>query len=261
MLYTGERIGLNISIPSYFIKHKLYIQVDQLPKARECVQQLRYVMTSSCQRPPVNDVMKLVKQCMASGHTIRAMCLLVCVSKLHNMDSKPDHAVVAIRNCSSMIDDVIRVKTKGKSESNDRIIEFGLYLMDGIIKDLRGVENATPGIKADMEARCLCDIGLSSRASKKIDKAIDSFKLGIRSMKKQFGLNAFKFQIYGHLCNNLAIIYRLREQYGKALKHYNLCLKAYNDAIDWESAFLKNKRVQSTNVNVALLKKKSGENN
>lgn len=234
-----------------------YVQVDQLPKARECCFQLKDMMTSPTSRPPVNDVMKLVNQFLTAGHNIRAMSLLLCVSKLHNMDSKPNDAVVAIRNCSSKIDDVI--SAKAKSKENDKIVDFGLSLMDAIIKDLRGVENATPGIKADMEARCLCDIGLSNRASRKIDKAIDSFKIGIRLMKKQFGLNAFKFQIYGHLCNNLAIIYRLREQYGKAQKHYNLCLKAYNDAIDWESTFLKNRRLQSANVNVALLKKKSDE--
>lgn len=211
-------------------------------------------MMTSSPRPSVEEVEELVNQFLKAGYQVRAMSLIFCLSRLHCLDSQPDEAVVAIRNCSSRIDDIIRPMTKSKS--NKRFVDFGMIFMDDIIRDLRNVAKATPGIKADMEARCLCDIGLSSRAARQTDKALASFKLGIKVMTKQFGLNAIKFQIFGHLSNNIAIVYRMREQYGKAMIHYEKSLEAYGKAQDWEGDFIKNKRLQSTRVNLALLKRK-----
>lgn len=230
-----------------------YLQVDRLGQSIECVIELKNMMTSA-PRPPVDDVMQLVSQFLKADHHVRAMALLFCATRLHKLDSKPNHAVVAIRNCTSTIDDVIRPMTKDKEKA--RFVELGLMFMDEMLRDLRSVEDATPGIRADMEARSLCDIGLSCRASRKLEKATECFKVGLRVMKKQFGLNSSKFQIFGHLSNNLAIVYKMQGQYGKSMSLYKQSLEAYEKAMDWESNFLKNKRLQSTRVNMALLRKK-----
>nr|XP_039267581.1 uncharacterized protein LOC120342699 [Styela clava] len=232
-----------------------YCQLGRPDKALRCIEALQTTMTSS-PRPNVEDVIKLVDNCISDSSHIRALILLSCCPKLYKFDSNPNNAVDKLRYCSFKCWKIIEALAKEGGNMRNIAMNVGLKLSTDTLRELRLVSGTDKNEKACMEARCLNYVGISYKVVGKYKEAIGFYDEGLSLMKKTFSSNAAKYQMFGGHLNNIGNAHKYLGDYSKAKSFYLKSLEAYEKAEDWPSDKAKQKNIESTKENMKNTQRK-----
>nr|XP_039265807.1 uncharacterized protein LOC120341380 [Styela clava] len=187
---------ISISQEQQFMMSECYCQLGIPDKALRCIEALQSIMTSS-PKPSVDDVIKLVENYIADSSHIRASILLSCCAMLYKFDSNPNNSVVGIRDCSLKCRELIE-KLVGKGDKMKVIArDVGLKIITDMLMELKSVSGADKNTKANMEARCLINVGVSYVKVGKYKEAIGFYSEGLDLMNQTFGSNAEKYRVFG----------------------------------------------------------------
>nr|XP_039255384.1 uncharacterized protein LOC120332247 [Styela clava] len=227
------------------IMSECYFQLGRERNALRCVEALQTMMTSS-PKPKVNDVIKLVNVYISDSSHIRALILLSCCAKLYKFDSNSNDSVDGIRECAFKCYSVIKAMAKEGDRMKAIATDVGLGMITDMLTELRSVSGSDKNNRADMEARCLNYVGLSYKGVGKYKKAIEFYNEGVGLLKKTFGSNAGKYNVFGSILSNIGHAHHNLSEYSKAESFYLQSLDGYEKAENWPSDKKKQESIETT---------------
>ncbi|XP_077967291.1 uncharacterized protein LOC120343034 [Styela clava] len=250
-----EALDLIEDLPSspwqQLMMSECYFQLGRERNALRCVEALQTMVTSP-PRPDVDDVIKLVDNCIDNASYIRALVLLSCCAKLYKFESNPNISITGLKDCSFKCGIVIESLAEERRRMKILAKDVGLEMITDMLKDLRSVSGADKNKKTDMEARCLNNVGLSCYEVGEYKKAIGYYEEGVDLMEQTFSSNALKYKVFGDLLNNIGNAHHNLGNFYKAESFYLKSLEAKENAKDCSCNKVKQESIELTKNNLKI---------
>jgi len=190
---------------------------------------------------------------------LESIVVLAVASALSKTIKNPAEKLQQVQICAGEIKNTNKAMIDDDANSKVIVKEYALPLMRG---DLRHVENMTA---ASEQNRCLAEswilhrIELSLHLVGELPEQEQTLLDALKRMDEVFGQGKDKYQIYGHLLNNLGYVFHQTCRHEAAAWYFKQSASAVKVAIDYDDEKERKQDVQQSERNFRRAQKKTDQ--